>query len=89
MTADSANKKISINFPLRSAVFLIHCLYNEICRPKLKNAYKAVLEFIELAKQELKTEITAVIIPEVDIQKVEQLAQEKSLNFRKRPFSQS
>jgi GTP 3',8-cyclase len=63
-------------------------LYDEVCRPKLKNAYKAVLEFIELAKQELETEITAVIVPEVDIQKVEKLSQEKGVNLRKRPFSQ-
>jgi len=62
-------------------------LYNEVCRPKLKNAYKAVLEFIELAAQEIETEITAVIIPEVNIQKVEKLAQEKGVNFRKRPFN--
>jgi cyclic pyranopterin phosphate synthase len=63
-------------------------LYNEVCRPQLKNAYKAVLEFIELAKQELETEITAVVIPEVDIQKVEKFAQEKGVNLRKRPFNQ-
>jgi GTP 3',8-cyclase len=63
-------------------------LYDEVCRPKLKNAYKAVLEFIELAKQEIETEITAVIIPEVNIQKVEKLAQENGVNFRKRPFNE-
>jgi GTP 3',8-cyclase len=63
-------------------------LYDKVCQPKLKNAYKAVLEFIELAKQELETEITAVIIPEVDIQKVEKLSKEKGVNLRKRPFSQ-
>lgn len=62
-------------------------LYNEVCRPKLKNAYKGVLEFIELAKQELETEITAVIIPEVNIKKVEKLAKEKGVNLRKRPFN--
>jgi GTP 3',8-cyclase len=63
-------------------------LYNKICQPKLKNAYKTVLEFIELAKQELATESTAVIIPEVDIQKVEKFAQEKGVNLRKRSFNQ-
>jgi cyclic pyranopterin phosphate synthase len=82
MKAAGVNKlSISINAHNES-------LYNKVCQPKLKNAYKTVLEFIELAKQELATEITAVIIPEVDIQKVEKLAQEKGVNLRKRPFNQ-
>jgi hypothetical protein len=63
-------------------------LYDEVCRPLLKNAHKAVLEFIELAKQELETEITVVFIPEIDIPKVEKFAQEKGVNLRKRPFNQ-
>ena len=58
-------------------------LYNEVCRLKLKNAHKGVLEFIELAKQEPETEITAVIIPEVNIQEVEKLAKEKGVNYHK------
>lgn len=61
-------------------------VYNEICRPKLKNAHAACLEFINLAKLELETEITAVAIPEVNIQEVENLAQELSVKFRVRPY---
>jgi TatD family-associated radical SAM protein len=63
-------------------------LYNEVCRPKLKNAYVAVLEFINSAKQELETEITAVTTPEVDIQKVEKLAEEMGVKSRTRPYTQ-
>ena len=63
-------------------------LYNEVCRPKLKNAYVAVLEFINSAKQELETEITAVTTPEVDIQKVEKLAEEMGVKSRTRPYIQ-
>lgn len=39
-----------------------------MCKPKLENAYESVLEFIEKAKDGFETEITAVAIPEVDIQ---------------------
>jgi len=63
-------------------------LYNEVCRPKLKNAYVTVLEFINSAKQELETEITAVTTPEVDIQKVEKLAEEMGVKSRTRPYIQ-
>jgi len=63
-------------------------LYNEVCRPKLKNAYVAVLEFINSAKQELETEITAVTTPEVDIQKVEKRAEEMGVKSRTRPYTQ-
>jgi hypothetical protein len=54
----------------------------------LKNAYVAVLEFINSAKQELETEITAVTTPEVDIQKVEKLAEEMGVKSRTRPYTQ-
>lgn len=42
-----------------------------MCKPELENAYKSVLAFIKEAKKEFDTEITAVAIPEVDMQKME------------------
>jgi cyclic pyranopterin phosphate synthase len=61
-------------------------VYNEICRPKIENAYNAVLEFINQAKQELETEVTAVTTPEVDLQKIEKTAQEIGVKLRIRPY---
>jgi len=61
-------------------------VYNEICRPKIQNAYAAVLEFINQAKQELETEVTAVTTPEVDLQKIQKIAQETGVKLRIRPY---
>ena len=58
--------------------------YNEVCKPKSDNAYGAVLEFIDKAKKELEVEVTAVIIPEVDLHKIEARAEELGVKFRLR-----
>jgi len=51
--------------------------YNQICKPVFEDAYENVLEFIKKAKEEgLETEATAVRIPEVDLAKVKELAEE-------------
>jgi cyclic pyranopterin phosphate synthase len=60
--------------------------YQKVCRPKFDNAYGAVLEFIAKAKQELEVEITAVAMPEVDLQKVAALAEEMKVKFRLRAY---
>ena len=60
--------------------------YQEVCRPKFDNAYGAVLEFIAKAKQELEVEITAVRMPEVDLQKIEAIAEEMRVKFRLRDY---
>ena len=60
--------------------------YNEVCKPNFDNAYRAVLEFIAKAKEVLEVEITAVTIPEVDLHKVEAVAEEIGVKFRLRDY---
>jgi TatD family-associated radical SAM protein len=58
--------------------------YNEVCKPKFEKAYAAVLEFIGNAKEQLEVEVTAVTIPEVDLHKVEAVAEKMGVKFRLR-----
>ncbi|MCJ7559538.1 TatD family nuclease-associated radical SAM protein [Candidatus Bathyarchaeota archaeon] len=60
--------------------------YEEVCRPKFDNAYGVVLEFIAKAKEELEVEITAVTMPEVDLQKIVAIAEEMKVKFRLRDY---
>lgn len=59
--------------------------YEEICRPSFKNAFENVLKFIEKAKS-FFDEVTAVALPEVDLQKVGQLAEKMGVKFRVREY---
>jgi len=58
--------------------------YQEVCKPTFENAYEAVLEFIRKAKTVLDVEVTAVTVPEVDLHKVEAVAEEQGVKFRLR-----
>ncbi len=58
--------------------------YREVCMPKFDNAYGVVLEFIRKAKTALDVEVTAVTVPEVDLHKVEAVAEELGVKFRLR-----
>ncbi len=60
--------------------------YNEICRPTFDDAYEEVLDFIRRAKDVLDVEVTAVRMPEVDIQKVEAVTKELAVKFRVREY---
>jgi len=60
--------------------------YEQICKPKFENAYNAILDFIRAAKAEFCTEVTAVTIPEVDLAKIEQMASDLGVKFRKRDY---
>jgi len=60
--------------------------YNRICKPQFQNSFEHVLEFVEKAKGELETEITAVTIPEVNVTKVRQLAANMGVRFRVRKY---
>jgi TatD family-associated radical SAM protein len=62
--------------------------YNQVCKPAFENAFESVLEFIEKAKGFLDVEVTAVRIPEVDIQKVEEIARRMGVKFRARDYIQ-
>ena len=56
--------------------------YNKICKPAFDDAYEAVLEFIEKAKNVMETEATAVYVSKVDLRPVEELAKAMGVKFR-------
>ncbi len=58
--------------------------YDEVCKPSIRGAFEAVLDFTLEAKQKLEVEVTAVTTPEVDISKVEILAKKLGVKFRLR-----
>ena len=61
--------------------------YNQVCKPVFRDAYENVLEFIKKAKEEgLETEATAVTIPEVDLTKVKELAENMGIKFSAREY---
>ncbi len=60
--------------------------YNKVCRPNFDEAYGAALEFIAKAKEALEVEVTAVTIPEVDLHKVEAVAEGFGVKFRLRDY---
>lgn len=60
--------------------------YNEICKPNLADAYGAVLDFTQKAKPVLQVEVTAVRIPEVDIEKVQAIADKLGVKLRIREY---
>ena len=48
--------------------------YLENCRPTFSGAFETILDFIRKAKREMDVEISAVRMPEVDLQKVKAVA---------------
>jgi TatD family-associated radical SAM protein len=62
--------------------------YNQVCRPAFENAFESVLDFIRKAKELLDVEVTAVRIPEVNISKVGEIAEELDVKFRVREYIQ-
>jgi GTP 3',8-cyclase len=62
--------------------------YSEICKPTFPCAYKAVLDFVQKAKSILEVEVTAVRIPEVDLEKVQAVVDELGVKFRVREYIQ-
>jgi TatD family-associated radical SAM protein len=61
--------------------------YNQVCKPNFENAYENVIQFIKRAKEEgLETEATAVTIPEIDLAKVKELAENMGVKFSVRPY---
>ena len=61
--------------------------YIQVCKPVFEDAYGNVLEFIKKAKGEgLETEATAVMIPEVDLAKVKELAERIGVKFSVREY---
>jgi TatD family-associated radical SAM protein len=60
--------------------------YIEICKPTFPDAYEAVLDFISKAKQVLNVEVTAVRLPEVDLSKVQAVADSLDVAFKVREY---
>jgi TatD family-associated radical SAM protein len=61
--------------------------YSENCRPTFSGGFEAVLEFVKKAKEsELEVEVSAVRMPEVDIQKVKAVAESLGVPFRIREY---
>jgi hypothetical protein len=51
------------------------------------NAYESIIEFIIKAKnQDLETEVTAVIVPEVEIAEIRKLAKRIGVTFSERKY---
>jgi TatD family-associated radical SAM protein len=60
--------------------------YMEICKPTFPDAYEAVLDFIRKAKLVLEVEVTAVRLPEVDLAKLQAVADGLGVVFRVREY---
>ena len=64
--------------------------YNKLCRPIHKNAYRAVLEFIRKARMAgIKTRVTVVNVPEIDLKRCKKLAEELDVEFHVRALSEA
>jgi TatD family-associated radical SAM protein len=60
--------------------------YVEICKPTFPDSYEAVLDFICKAKLVLDVEVTAVRLPEVDLKKVQAVAEGLGVVFNIREY---
>jgi len=64
--------------------------YDKLVRPIHKNAYSAVLEFIKGARKAgIKTRVTVVNVPEIDLEKCKKLADELDSDFHIRSLSEA
>lgn len=64
--------------------------YNKLCRPIHKNAYRAVLDFIKNARKAgIKTRVTVVDVPEIDLEECKKLAEELDIEFHIRALSEA
>ncbi|HEY3363112.1 MAG TPA: TatD family nuclease-associated radical SAM protein [Methanosarcina sp.] len=64
--------------------------YDKLCRPIHKNAYSAVLNFIKgTRKAGIKTRVTVVNVPEIDLEKCKKLADELDSDFHIRSLSEA
>ena len=60
--------------------------YMDICKPTFPDAYEEVLDFILKAKLVLAVEVTAVRLPEVDLAKVQAVADGLGVVFKVREY---
>ena len=61
--------------------------YNQICNPKFDETFESIIKFIKKANEMgLKTEVTAVTIPEIEITKVNEFANKMGVKFSPREY---
>ncbi len=60
--------------------------YDKVCHPRFKDAFHNILDFIEKAKNKMNTEITAVSLPEVNLEKAKEMAMKMDTSFRVREY---
>jgi TatD family-associated radical SAM protein len=60
--------------------------YMETCKPSFAGAYEAVIDFVRKAKPNLEVEVTAVRMPEVDLEKAQAVADCLGVKFRVRDY---
>jgi len=60
--------------------------YLDICKPMFPDAYEAVLDFVRRAKLLLDVEVTVVRLPEVDLVKVQAVADSLGVAFKVREY---
>jgi TatD family-associated radical SAM protein len=60
--------------------------YVEICKPMFPDAYEAVMDFVGRAKMVLEVEVTAVRLPEVDLSKMQAVADGLGVPFKVREY---
>jgi GTP 3',8-cyclase len=64
--------------------------YNKLCRPIHENAYRVVLDFIKDARKAgIKTRVTVVNVPEIDLEKCKKLAEDLDVEFHVRALSEA
>lgn len=59
-------------------------IYKRVCRPNFEDAFENVLDFVRRARKVFDVEITAVAIPEVNVERVREIADSLNVNFRLR-----
>jgi GTP 3',8-cyclase len=60
--------------------------YTENCRPLIRNAFLTTIDFIRRARRDLRTEVTAVRLPDLDIQKIRVLSESLEVPFLVRDY---
>lgn len=60
--------------------------YMKVCKPKFEGAFESVLDFVRKAREVFDVEITAVAIPEVDVEKIGEIANSLKVKFRLREY---
>jgi cyclic pyranopterin phosphate synthase len=60
--------------------------YMDICKPIFPDAYETILDFVRRAKLVLEVEVTAVRLPEVDLVKVQAVADSLGVAFKVRDY---